>query len=72
MDTPGTEGKKPETSVGGCVVVVLTGLDVDSVTHSIVSIVDSDRLAGDEQSSDLHCTGYLDTVEPVEVEDHTC
>lgn len=71
MDTPETEGRKAETSVGESVVVVVTGLDLDSVTHSVVRNVDSDRLVGDGQSSDLHCTGSLDTVEPVGVEDHT-
>jgi len=71
MDTPGTEGKKPETLIDWSVVVVVLGLDVDSVTHPIVRVVDSDRLAGDEQSYDLHCTGSHDTLEPVGVEDHT-
>ena len=70
MDTPGREGKKPETSVGGLVVVVVPALDVDSAAHS-VRFVDSDRLAGDVQPSGLHCTGSLDTFEPVGVEDHT-
>jgi len=71
MDTPGTKGRKAETSVGGLVAVVVTGLDVDSAAHSIVRIVHTDRLAGDVQPSDPDRTGYPDIVEPVGVEDHT-
>ena len=71
MDTPGRGGKKAETSVDGLVAVVVTGLDVDSAIRSIVRIVDSDQLAGDGLSADLHRTGSLDTVETVGVEDHT-
>ena len=47
MDTPGREGKKPETLIDWSVVVAVTGLDADSAIHPIVRFVDSDRLAGD-------------------------